>query len=170
MTNTASDEFRAAMRRWPTGVAIVTTRLPDGRAEGMTVNSLASISLDPPLLMVSLAHDSRTFASIAETERFGVSVLGAGRDELCWAFARAMEARDFVGFSDHDGVPLADEASAGMTCRVHAMFPVADHVLVIGEVTLLKLGNGNPDPLIFHGGALRDFGTYRHPLDLFEGW
>ncbi len=171
MTSTVtSEEFRRAMRRWPTGVAIITARLTDGKAEGMTVNSLISISLDPPLLMVSLTRDSRTLVGVTASNRFGVSILGTGTEELCWSFARAREARDFEGFSDDSGVPLADRANARMVCRVQDTIPISDHVLVIGEVQLIEVEEEELDPLIFHEGALRDFGAYRHPLDLFEGW
>ncbi len=135
----------------------------------MTVNSLTSISLDPASMMVSLTEDSRTFDAVKEAGKFGISILGSGSEELCWAFARAREARDFAGFSNFDDVPLADEATVRLVCRVDETFPVADHVLVVGSVEFLELGS-EADALIFHDSALRDFGTYRHPLDLFEGW
>lgn len=140
-------DFRNAMRRWPTGVAIVTARMPDGRAEGMTVNSLASISLDPASMMVSLTKGSRTFNAVKETGRFGISILGSGSEDLWRAFARSREARDFTGFTNLVDVPLADEATVRLVCRVIETFPVADHVIVVGRVELLELGN-EADPLV----------------------
>lgn len=129
----AQAQFRDFMRHWPTGVAIVTAAGPDGPV-GCTVNALMSLSLDPPLLLVSFGEDSRTLGVIRRTERFGASVLAVEQSELSDRFCHCEPADRFAGLElrvEH-GVPLLAGAAAQMVCAVQQLEQIADHVLVVG--------------------------------------
>lgn len=164
------DEFRSAMRLWPTGVAIVTSTDSSGRAEGMTVNSLISISLEPPLVLVSLAKPSRTLAAVQDSGVFAVSLLTSGSNELCWSFARDNENREFFDFAELERIPIANASGAAFACVVEQKFDVADHVLIVGRVEAIARMDASAKPLIFYNGALREVGEGESPIELFEDW
>ena len=126
-------EFRDFMRHWPTGVAIVTTAGPSGPV-GCTVNALMSLSVEPPLLVVSLGEESRTLQAIRRTDVFGASILAAAQRELSERFANCAREERFTGLElrvEH-GVPLLAGAAAQMVCPVQKLEQIADHVLVVG--------------------------------------
>jgi flavin reductase (DIM6/NTAB) family NADH-FMN oxidoreductase RutF len=83
-----SSEFRGALSAFPTGVAVVTTRAPDGLLQGMTVSSFNSVSLDPPLVLFSIAHSVLSFATWQAAAAWGISVLGEMQDGLSTRFAQ----------------------------------------------------------------------------------
>ena len=146
-------DFREFMRHWPTGVAIVTTAGPSGPV-GCTVNALLSLSVEPPLLLVSLGEESRTLESIRRTELFGASVLAATQRELSERFANCAREERFTGLElrvEH-GVPLLAGATAQMVCAVQQLEQVADHVLVVGAPVWQSV---DPDraPLLSHRPA-----------------
>ena len=148
-------EFRDFMRHWPTGVAIVTAAGPDGPV-GCTVNALMSLSLDPPLLLVSFGEDSRTLAVIRRTELFGASVLAAEQGELSERFCHRAPAERFDGLAlrvEHD-VPLLAGAAAHMVCRVQELQRCADHVLVVGAPVWQSV-DSRRGPLLLHRGEHR---------------
>lgn len=121
------------MAAWPTGVAVVTGAI-GGRAVGCTVTAVASVSADPPLLLVSLAAGSRTLAAIARAGHFGLCVLSTRQRALARRFATGEPVDRFAGVP-HDwvrGVPVLRYATTGAVCAVHSRLPVADHVLVVG--------------------------------------
>ncbi|MEJ3745748.1 flavin reductase family protein [Actinomycetes bacterium KLBMP 9797] len=121
------------MAAWPTGVAVVTSAA-DGRPVGCTVTAVASVSADPPLLLVSLATKSRTLAAIARTGRFALCVLSTAQRDLARTFATGDPVGRFAGvpFDWVFGVPVLRAATAGAVCAIHSRLPVADHVLVVG--------------------------------------
>jgi flavin reductase (DIM6/NTAB) family NADH-FMN oxidoreductase RutF len=126
-------DFREFMRHWPTGVAVVTTAGPNGPV-GCTVNALISLSVKPPLLVVSLGEDSRTLAAIRRTDLFGASILAAAQEELSERFANCAREERFTGLElrvEH-GVPLLAGAAAQTVCAVRQLEQIADHVLVVG--------------------------------------
>jgi flavin reductase (DIM6/NTAB) family NADH-FMN oxidoreductase RutF len=120
------------MRRWATGVAIVTSAAA-GRPVGCTVNAFTSVSLDPPLLLVSLGEDSRTLAAIMSHGAFGLSLLGRRQRRVADAFAASGgdHFRD-VPFEVIHGVPILAGSIAAAACALEACLPVADHVLLLG--------------------------------------
>lgn len=114
--------FRAVMAHWATGVAIVTGQGMQGR-HGMTANSVCSVSLEPPILMVSLTTSGRTERAVAAGKVFGVNVLAAEQHELAARFARPRwEFAERVGqstyFRGETGIPLLQECLAWLECRV----------------------------------------------------
>jgi flavin reductase (DIM6/NTAB) family NADH-FMN oxidoreductase RutF len=136
-------DFREFMRHWPTGVAVVTTAGPSGPV-GCTVNALMSLSIEPPLLLVSLGEDSRTLEAIRSTDLFGASILAAAQEELSERFANCAREERFTGLELHveHGVPLLAGAAAQMVCAVRQLEQVADHALVVGAPVWRSV---NPD-------------------------
>ncbi|MGV9316559.1 flavin reductase family protein [Streptomyces sp. NPDC003691] len=128
------------MRLWATGVAVVTTQSPEG-PHGMTLNSLLSVSLAPPTLLISLKRGSRTAEIIQRTGRFTVNVLAAGQHALADRFTRrrAFGAEEFTGVHHRpspDGAgPELTGAAAVLTCRTTRRIEVADHTLIVAAVT-----------------------------------
>ena len=138
------------MGRFATGVAIVTTE-HDGAYHGMTVNSLTSVSLDPPLLLVCLTRGTRTADAVIARGAFVVNILGAGQDALSNRFARAGEDHfsELEPVIHRDGLPELT-ALGHLHCRVDAVHPGGDHAIVVGEVIALR--DDERLPLIFYRG------------------
>jgi 3-hydroxy-9,10-secoandrosta-1,3,5(10)-triene-9,17-dione monooxygenase reductase component len=147
--------FKAVMAKFATGVTVVTSHGADGPA-GMTANAVASLSLDPLLIMVGFELRSRTLAAVRYSDRFAVNVLAAGQEPLSRTFAgKQPEPEKFAGcaYAEHAGVPLLTGTLAWLCCGVHAIHPGGDHVIVVGSV--LDLGGSGGDPLLFYGGGYR---------------
>ena len=144
--------LRRVCGRYATGVAVIGATGPEGRAVGLTVNSFASLSLSPLLILWSLALHSPNAPLFAPGERFGVSILRAGHGDLARHFARPSPDK-FAGVPHRRcarGVPYIEEALATLACRVERADPVGDHLLIVGEVEQLAAGEG--EPLVFYGG------------------
>jgi flavin reductase (DIM6/NTAB) family NADH-FMN oxidoreductase RutF len=147
-------EFRGFMRRWATGVAIVTSAI-GGRPTGCTVNAFTSVSLDPPLLLVSLSRDSNTLATIRAYGVFAVNLLAWRQRELATRFAVAGDDR-FRGVEHRweYGVPVIADVTAATVCAVAREIPVADHVLLLGH-PLWCQQISQEDPVLFVDGGYR---------------
>jgi 3-hydroxy-9,10-secoandrosta-1,3,5(10)-triene-9,17-dione monooxygenase reductase component len=147
--------FRSVMGNFATGVTVITATGPQG-AVGMTANALASLSLDPLLLLVAFDNSARTLTVVKDTERFGVNVLSAGQEELARTFASKLpEDEKFGGvpYSMHEGLPVIDGALAWVGCRLVQLVPGGDHTIGIGSVESAEASEG--DPLIWFRGAYR---------------
>lgn len=137
------------MAAWPTGVAVVTGTI-GGRPVGCTVTAVASVSTNPPLLLVSLAAASRTLRAIERTGRFGVCVLPTHERRLALAFATGEPSARFagVGFDRVLDIPVLSGTVAAAVCAVRGRLPVADHVLVTGE-PLWQAVDHSGDPIVW---------------------
>ncbi|MHA7133729.1 flavin reductase family protein [Oerskovia turbata] len=142
--------FHDAMRRFPTGVSVITTRTASG-PHGMTASAVLSVSLDPPTILVSLDHRSRTCAILRSQGAFAVNVLAHDQHGLATRFARSggAEAFDGVGWRPLPGAgaPGLDAVVATLDCRVVERFDVADHLIVIGQVVGVG-GQPGVEPLV----------------------
>jgi flavin reductase (DIM6/NTAB) family NADH-FMN oxidoreductase RutF len=139
----------------PTGVTIVSATGPQGPA-GATANAVSSLSIEPMLMLACLDRGSRTLLAVQAANRFGVSVLHAGQEEIARTFAtKAPVAEKWAGvsWSDQDGVPAIDDALIWIACDLRDVISAGDHVIVTGEVRALEQREG--DPLVFHGGEYR---------------
>jgi flavin reductase (DIM6/NTAB) family NADH-FMN oxidoreductase RutF len=147
---TIVDGFREFMTQWPTGVTVVTS-LDGDVPVGCTVNSMMSLSVEPPLLVVSLADSSGTLAAIQATGSFGLNVLADCQDELCKQFAGRPQCDRFleVEVERVGPLPLLAGAAAAMVCRVQDAIPYADHVLLIGAPEWKTIAHDRP-PLVWH--------------------
>ncbi|MFE5325418.1 flavin reductase family protein [Embleya sp. NPDC056575] len=147
--------MRRAMGTFATGVAVISTE-EDGRPHGMTVNSLTSVSLEPPLLLVCFNHGARSADAVAASGRFVVNILSDRQQDIALRFARRGEDH-FAGLAPEYGthrVPVVPNALAHLECDVERMIDAGDHVIVLGAVidTCVRPG----DALGFHGGRFAD--------------
>lgn len=146
--------FRDTVGHFATGVTVVTTTGPDGPA-GMTTNAVASLSLDPPLMLVCFDHDSRTLDVVRASRRFAVNVLRAEDRALAATFASKRVAREKferVTHGEEHGVPVLDAALAWIACELRELVPGGDHEIGIGDVIGLGVAGESP-PLVFYRGA-----------------
>ncbi len=154
MTAPDPQQMRDAMSRFATGVAIITTRL-HGKDHAMTAGSLASVSLDPPLMLVCVRLDGGLHDPLMESGVWGVSVLSAkGRPTANWL---ATPGRPLLGQLERvphhrgqTGVALVDDALVTLECRTTAAYPGGDHTIVVGEVINWSPGDRPEDPLIHY--------------------
>ncbi|HEX5714409.1 MAG TPA: flavin reductase family protein [Solirubrobacterales bacterium] len=150
--------FRTAMAALPTGVTIVAAKGADGPA-GATANAVSSLSIEPMLMLACLDRGSRTLLAVQAADRFGISVLHAGQEEIARSFATKAPVPEKwagVAWSERQGVPAIDGALAFIACDLRDVIAAGDHVIVTGEVVALETGEG--DPLVFHQGEYRPLG------------
>ncbi len=142
--------FRRAVGSFPTGVCVVTSEHEGGPA-GMTLNSFTSVSLEPLLVLVSLAHGSRTLEAVRGSGRFAISFLHRGQRQVALDFAtRGGEFPERHVRRTRFGFYAVREALAEMYCDVEQRVTAGDHDLVIGLVREFIATRG--EPLVFHGG------------------
>jgi flavin reductase (DIM6/NTAB) family NADH-FMN oxidoreductase RutF len=142
--------FRRAVGAFPTGVCVVAAER-DGSPAGMTLNSFTSVSLEPLLVLVSLAHGARTLEAVRASGRFALSILHRGQSEIALEFAARGSA--FPVDRVHrlgDGSLVVRHALAHLLCDVDSVVTAGDHDLVIGAVREFEASPG--EPLVFHGG------------------
>ncbi len=139
----------------PTGVTVVSANGPDGPA-GATANAVCSLSIEPMLMLACLDRGSRTLLAVQAANRFGISVLHSGQEEIARSFATKAPVADKwqgVDWRDRDGIPAIADALVWVSCELRDVIAGGDHVIVTGEVRGLEAGEG--DPLVFHGGDYR---------------
>jgi flavin reductase (DIM6/NTAB) family NADH-FMN oxidoreductase RutF len=145
-------DFRRFMRGWPGGVAIVTATGPDGPA-GCTITAFMSVSLEPPLALVSLSQRSHTLAAITGQGAFGVSLLPWRERGLATRFAlRPSDRFAGVAYRLQHGIPVLNAAMAATVCELDQVIPVADHVLLLGRPHWCQRDETG-EPAIFCGGS-----------------
>lgn len=149
------DRFRLAMGHFATGVTVVTT-LDGDRPQGITVNALSSVSLEPPLVLVALDRRRFITPTVIRTGRYAVSILGEGADALsdCFAGADVVPDRDaFCGAPWHPGalgLPILDAAVTALECTVVQTFEAGDHDLFVGRVEALHGEVADEEPLLYY--------------------
>ncbi|MCP5395307.1 MAG: flavin reductase [Sphingomonadaceae bacterium] len=145
-------QFRAALGSFPTGVTIVTTLDNAGEPVGVTASSFNSVSLDPPLVLWSVAKSSKSLDAFCSSGHFAIHVLSAGQEDMSNRFARSGE--DKFGGVDwrkgEAGSPVLGEYAALFECRTMHQYEGGDHVILVGEV--LSFDQSEAPPLVFHGG------------------
>jgi flavin reductase (DIM6/NTAB) family NADH-FMN oxidoreductase RutF len=148
----SQEQLRQAMRHWTTGVGVTTSAF-DGLQHGMTVSSFTSLSLEPPLVMVSLGKSTRTHDLVLDSGVFAVTVLSSQQQEISDRFAgRIKGVTDrFVGvetFTMETGSPLIQGGLAYFDCRVTATHDAGTHKVFIGEVVAVEEGEQG-EPLVY---------------------
>jgi len=147
--------FRDALGRFATGVTIVTINRTAGPM-GFTANSFSSLSMDPPLVLWSLAKSAQRYPYFAGADHFAIHVLAADQLHLIDRFHRNGPGFDGLKheFSAH-GVPLLAGALARFECEMHTTYEGGDHLIVVGRVQRVVCEDGAP--LVFLGGRFRQF-------------
>jgi flavin reductase (DIM6/NTAB) family NADH-FMN oxidoreductase RutF len=146
-------QFRQLLGRFATGVTILTVTSADGRPLGMTANSLASVSLYPPLISVCVDHEAEMHAAILRVDQFVINVLSSSQETLARRFADKHEDR-FEGVGYHmtpDGLIMLGGALAHIECQRHAEYPGGDHTIVVGRVIGGSTSKGRP--LLYYRGG-----------------
>ncbi len=151
-------DLREVMRRWVTGVTIVTVE-QDGQLHGATVSSFTSISVDPPIITVTLARDSRTHQMLKGTREFGITVLGLDQQELSERFSGqvpdGLDRFEGVGFHYcHPHIPILNGGLAGLACTVIHQYEMANSTLFAAEVLAAELGE-EQSPLVYVNRSYR---------------
>ena len=150
------DDFRAALAHWASGVTIVTAAGP----VGMTVSAFSSLSLDPPLVMVSLAHAATMHGPVLAADGFAVHILDDDQPELSTRFATPVDRFDGLTYDTGPfDAPLLHGGVARLVCQKHATAGGGDHTILIGRVVQVDVHAG--DPLLYYRGAYRGLA----PLD-----
>jgi 3-hydroxy-9,10-secoandrosta-1,3,5(10)-triene-9,17-dione monooxygenase reductase component len=151
-----TDDFRNAMAVVPTAVTVIAS-VGDQGAAGATANAVASLSLEPPLMLVCLDRGSRTLEAVRGSGRFSVNVLGAGDEPIARAFAsKAPHEEKWAGIAwePRDGMPQIEGALAWIGCELRDLLDGGDHVIVTGAVLDLAVAE-DAAPLVFHHGEYR---------------
>ena len=149
-----SRAFRQALGHFPTGVAIVTTRTPEGRPVGLTINSFSSLSLEPPLIMWSLVNHSPNLSVFENCNYFAINVISQSQTEAALGFANSKVEDKFALVSHVDGeegVPLIDDCVATFVCENYRQHEGGDHTLFIGRVVRHSTITEH-EPAVFHRG------------------
>ncbi len=139
------------MARFPAGVTVVTVDVA-GQRIGLTVASLVSLSLEPPLVGVAVRRDAALHELLRETGEFAVNMLAAGQEALAQHFARGVPPIalwERIPLRDVDGPPQLEGAIGWLSCRTVAEHETGDHTFFVGEVEVAERGPGDR-PLVFH--------------------
>jgi flavin reductase (DIM6/NTAB) family NADH-FMN oxidoreductase RutF len=159
MTPEQARELRGMMGRFATGVSVVAARYGPLLA-GMTANAIASISIDPPLMMASISVKSETHRAIIESHAFAISILSAGQRELATCFAQPTTALKLQRFCDapwHEaetGSPIIDGAIAYFDCRLVDRHAAGDHTIFLGEIVAAGYSD-EAEPLLWYASRFR---------------
>jgi flavin reductase (DIM6/NTAB) family NADH-FMN oxidoreductase RutF len=138
----SGDELREAMRRFPAGIAVATTTV-EGRRYGITVGSLVSLSLDPPLIGISIGRDTQAHELFREAGGFAISVLAGDQAAVAQHFARSVPPiAQWEGIAARDGArgPLLADALAWVECALDDEHAAGDHTFFVARVERIELG------------------------------
>ncbi|MEM6422340.1 MAG: flavin reductase family protein [Pseudomonadota bacterium] len=161
---TDTKALRNALGAFATGVTIVTTVEPPGtdgeRGEptGFTANSFTSVSLEPPILLVCLAHTAASYDLFRRADTFAVNVLSTSQEDIARIFA-TRGAEKFATVAWHAGIrgaPLIDGSLARFDCAVHQRVVAGDHDILLGRVLAFSRHEG--PPLVYHAGSFSRLG------------
>ena len=147
------EDFRRAMGCFATGVAVITILDAKGLPRGLTVNSLTSVSLDPPRLLWCLGDDAPHRQAFAEAESFNVNILAAGQDALSIRFADPTPAEVVEMPRDDGGRPFLRGGLARIACRRTHSLHIGDHLVIFGQVEVVEIAGRATAPLVFYKGG-----------------
>ncbi len=151
-------EFKAAMRRFPTGVTVVTS-VRDGEPRGVTVSSFASVSIDPPLVLICVNREARSYLYISSSKIFSVNILAGNQRVLAERFAGKLRDNQFEGV-EYDigatGAPVLRGTVAHLDCEVVEEHHAGSHSIFVGRVVSCTSRPGSP--LGYYNGDFHDFG------------
>ena len=154
----SADSVRKAWSCFGTGVTVITTPEPGGKVHGMTANGVVSVSLEPPLALVSIAHSRNSHPLVKTNGRFAISILSTKQERVARHFTRPPEERDVDDVISYvalgESVAIGD-ALAAMDCQVVTEYVEGDHTLFVARVEHVKLGEG--EPMLWYQGRFGKF-------------
>lgn len=154
----SSEDFRNALRHFPAGVTIVTIRSGE-RIHGLTVSAFASVSADPPMVMIIIENRHRAYGLLQEENAvYAVNILGQNQSELSNRFAWTKDEDRFAEGSwgtAATGAPILQDALAWLDCRIHARYPAGSHTIYVGIVEASSVPEPEAPPLIYWNRAYR---------------
>jgi flavin reductase ActVB len=149
----SASEFRTALRHFPAGVTVVTTRDADGEPRGLTASAFTAVSLAPPLVLVCIDHQATTYPAFEQASWFAVNMLSKSQEHLARQFA-VTGGDKFVGVAyraGRAGLPLLEDVVAALECRVVHRYAAGDHTIFVGQVEGTSIGGVSP--LLYFQGA-----------------
>ncbi|MGF6637925.1 flavin reductase (DIM6/NTAB) family NADH-FMN oxidoreductase RutF [Paraburkholderia sp. MM5496-R1] len=162
-TEVNAAQFRRAMGKFATGVTVITF-FHEGRPAGMTANAFMSLSVDPPMILISARNQARFAQTVKEGKRFGVSFLAEEQEDLSRHFGGQPQAGLESPFEFAGEVPVIRSALVQMVVRVHAIHAGGDHRIYAADVESLNESDGHP--LLFFSGKYKQL----HALDPSQCW
>lgn len=155
----SSVDYRQAMGTFCTGVTVVTVPTDSG-VHGMTANSFTSVSLEPPLILISVMNETKTQRYIRESKRFGVNILLSNQVDLSTHFAGKPnpDVESTIAYDWFEQIPVLSRSLTNLACRLWAEYDGGDHTLFVGKVLALRTFEPQP-PLVFYGGKYTDVTT-----------
>ncbi|AZI44689.1 flavin reductase (plasmid) [Deinococcus psychrotolerans] len=148
----SSQEFRAALGRFASGVTIITA-LQDGEKRGMTASAFVSVSMNPPLILISVDKRAVMHAVLEEGEAFAVNILSQSQQLLSNHFAGRPDAGLNIAWNELGGLPVLSGAAAQLACSKYQTYEGGDHTLFVGEVQATYISD--KVPLAYFGGTYR---------------
>ncbi len=149
-TSKQIERFKQAMGNYPTGVTVVTAFDENNEPMGLTVNSFASVSLEPLLILWSINNGAGSYNDFLKTDKFAVNILASDQADLCTLFSSKVEDR--FGVCDWEkselNLPVLAGSLATLQCKVYKKVDAGDHTIMIGEV--LDIHNEEKEPLLYH--------------------
>jgi flavin reductase (DIM6/NTAB) family NADH-FMN oxidoreductase RutF len=149
----SASEFRAALRHFPAGVTVVTTRDGAGAPCGLTASAFTSVSLEPPLVLVCIDHTATSYPAFEACGWLAINMLGKSQEHLARRFAASIPDK-FVGIGYREGrggLPVLEDVVAALECRVVHRYAGGDHTIFVGQVEGASVTAGSP-LLYFQGG------------------
>ena len=151
-----SKDLRQVFGRFATGITVITTRTPEGEKYGVTINSFASVSLDPPLILWSLQNDSEMFEAFERCTRWAVNILRSDQEDLSSRYAKRGDHQLLAAHAETGttGIPVMPASLVSLECELEQRYPGGDHVILLARVLEMTYrGPGNP--LVFCAGSYR---------------
>jgi flavin reductase (DIM6/NTAB) family NADH-FMN oxidoreductase RutF len=143
--------FKEAMGNYPTGVTIITAVTEDGSPVGLTVNSFASVSLDPLLVLWSIDHKVSSIDAFVNGGKFAIHILAGDQQQLCKDFSSKNVDRFSTcewNYSENH-LPVIENTFAVLECKTHQTIVAGDHTILIGQVINIQV-NSEKDPMLYH--------------------
>ena len=152
MTAFNKDEFRSALSEFATGVTVITTLDDEGEPHTMTANAFTSVCLEPPIILVCIAHGTHTYGYVEKRKAFGVNFLKRDQQDLGVYFAKKPQDRtggvDYSFSASNHGVPVLDDSIVFLDCDVVGSHVYGDHTIYLGEVKEIRRNEADA-PLMF---------------------
>lgn len=155
-------DFKKALSKFTTGIAVVTTTTPDQRPFGLTINAFSSLSLAPPLVLFCLTRTCRFYTNLSHQPSFTFNILNASQQALAEHFARPYQGDkwDHIEFEwGNNGCPSLKNALATIECQKHAIYPGGDHDIILGAVKHLE-SKQEGEPLLYFSGQYKHIDPY----------